>query len=1686
MSKFAELPDGTRLEFPDDTEDSIIQKAVKTQLGVSDEEPSQLKALAKSVVESTLPALGGVVGGGGAMLLGSPLIVASGPAAPVTGLGLGLAGGMAGSSAVQAIQDKVTSYIPESVKEAAGWGKGVREAEEAAHPMTDFTGKLLPNLLAFRPGAIPDIVTAGGKVIGSGTQRALAGGISSGVETASQLYEGKDLDWRKIAAAGAFDAVNARTTKLGEKLMFSPHSGNTPAAHDPDAAIADPNHGTLNYMVENAHNQVTHLGNTIQEISQEIGVLQQQKQLAANAPQAVHDAIDAKLITKHEEMAKAAQDKKDLEAFIAQQAGPQQPPGGVPPAAAAGGPVPPQGPGPVPPQGGAPVPPAAAQAAAPNVPPAAAAQVAPTPPPVAPNAPFTVPQEHLNAARIVEENARLRAAGEEPEYKGRTLEDIEAERLAMEKGYEVPPDTGPLSARGMHDLFKKSLEKMVEKPFSEKKVAEMIEERVGKLEGEYPLSKDAKHLITKEIQILKDIQSGKISAKDVIHPDRSAAMTPDEHQAAIIKALDQTIKMSDMRGGLQEMAANSNSKILKSVSNFLLNNKTIGQFTKLAYSKDLVHDAQVRQTKDGTEIDFQPGKVKQTTYVHEAIHAATSGMMKAFAMGHTHFSPTAKTAMTRLSDLHATLRSQHGDYIIDQYTSLLAKDNPTLSPEQIKAQATHDINEFLKNDRELLAYGMSHEPFMGILDSIKFHGRPALSNMYDDIAKALGSVDPKSHSALRELLHNGEKIISESHGQGVYKYTKAMADLDTIDNLSSYRAANGDIGTNGWQEFKKRFGPNAGSSWQGLKKAGLHVLSTNAFPRFFKHPFIDKTAALIRKGDRMSEMLQSRIFNGDPSAGAMDAHLKGSILIPMSKAKGDLYGKRGLNYAFNLLTNKEITDLMPGFNKAFAERFDPRVDFDKHFPGINAKQKEFLHELYRAGDLLHEADLARAMRAGHNAPKYIPGYFIKNSMGKYYVDVMANGVIIGREWTNSSKAADAIAARIIKKTPEVQASVGEREAFADYSGLVDALEKTQEQFRNVPGLDPVSFLQAKIDTINLNASDVGGHHKHRGALFGFGGDTGGTIHEMAQNFKESVQSGAREYTKALRAREIASDYAHAVQQNPNVPNNIAEASRFFLDHHLGRTAQGGFAKMLEKGFSDPINKATNNIYYSLFGKSPTGNVIENTFNQIARLGYEMNLTSAPVTWISQIMATMNSMRMIAQLSNNPATGLMHGMSGLAKTMVGYRSPDSEAGLKWMAQNTDVFHKTISHDIMTASQMNKPSSKFNTAREYTTGTKFTEWSDSFSRVASWQIAMDILKSQGVTGPTAWKKAAAIMTENLFPMGREHLPAMYKELGFIGTAIAPLKSYTHHLASNLIADAKQVATGKLDSKLKDTYILGMNMFSILLQGGLLGAPFLADYEWIRQQMVKAGWINQDTLPNYTKFATSQPKELSHGAISAITGGAVDIGQSNRYRSIFEPLGDATSINIAASMPLSHAANIAGAVPTIAKDMFSNVSDPAARSAWDKVLPRGVAKGVKEDIYNKDDMVPFGKRGEALVPRGTEERVAKYMGSSSMAESRARTIRNDSEINKESIMNQKKTAYDLILSESPSDKAAGYKLIRRIADADNVSYDEALRQIKSLRLSQVRPSAERSFLSNSGTLTTKPQARNLRELLQYGEYQ
>ncbi|CAB4130807.1 hypothetical protein UFOVP128_32 [uncultured Caudovirales phage] len=191
--------------------------------------PIQTNALVaggKTALESVVPTATGLAGGIAAMTAGAPLIAGASSipgiglaAGPATALALGLGGAYGGGEIGNMAQNAAGNLIPESVKEKIGFGKAQRAAETEQNPYASFVGGLVPSLAAFRPGAVPDIVTKGGKLISGNTQRVGMGALGGGIEAGSELLHGEPLDPKKIALAAAFQGVATTPTRLGNRIL---------------------------------------------------------------------------------------------------------------------------------------------------------------------------------------------------------------------------------------------------------------------------------------------------------------------------------------------------------------------------------------------------------------------------------------------------------------------------------------------------------------------------------------------------------------------------------------------------------------------------------------------------------------------------------------------------------------------------------------------------------------------------------------------------------------------------------------------------------------------------------------------------------------------------------------------------------------------------------------------------------------------------------------------------------------------------------------------------------------------------------------------------------------------------------------------------------------------------------------------------------------------------------------------------------------------------------------------------------------------------------------------------------------------------------------------------------------------------------------------------------------------------
>jgi len=126
--------------------------AAKTKIQgfLEKEKPSQAAAFGKSAFESAGSAAGGLAGAEAGLAGGAALGAMTGPFAPVAVPAFGFAGsvvgGLGGGYAGEKIQEKLGQYVPESVKQATGFGESQRKAEQKEYPTTSTLGRLAPDI----------------------------------------------------------------------------------------------------------------------------------------------------------------------------------------------------------------------------------------------------------------------------------------------------------------------------------------------------------------------------------------------------------------------------------------------------------------------------------------------------------------------------------------------------------------------------------------------------------------------------------------------------------------------------------------------------------------------------------------------------------------------------------------------------------------------------------------------------------------------------------------------------------------------------------------------------------------------------------------------------------------------------------------------------------------------------------------------------------------------------------------------------------------------------------------------------------------------------------------------------------------------------------------------------------------------------------------------------------------------------------------------------------------------------------------------------------------------------------------------------------------------------------------------------------------------------------------------------
>ena len=1021
----------------------------------------------------------------------------------------------------------------------------------------------------------------------------------------------------------------------------------------------------------------------------------------------------------------------------------------------------------------------------------------------------------------------------------------------------------------------------------------------------------------------------------------------------------------------------------------------------------------------------------------------------------------------------------------------LSKIEKAIASKEAKVEELQQtVKEHSTSIDELLKFAnVRHEDVLPVREEVVPTETPVIEPPPEHLIR--GSAADRAMESIEQALRDGEPPVdlpppNIDTVENISSIPTPVAG-DTLNNSRNFTTETGDIGFHSSNEFLNKV---LNFPLEVVKR----FLNPWALKNFFpKNRLINEVSDMAHRGRNESTQLKNEILYGKVGEDQFKADFgdKPLKLFKLDKIKTS----DSLLQAIAQVKFKDISKMIEGFVDAYRDGVSPYQNVDTYFPNATAEQKNFVRVVELASKKMLEKVNGDLKARGLPLIKEVPGYFPVSNVGKYYVDHVANGQLLERNFTFfSKKEAQAYADRLMQNDSRTTAHVGEREQDVDYKSIMDVLNEIIDSGKPAPAY--AQYVKTQIET---KASQVGKHKEHRNLIRGFSGERIGNEEERGRNFAQGLVNWVNEYANSARVRKLmfdSSEYmsraetAELIQKQPNAEAVV----KHFLDNELNVFGTKAITKSIND-FGSVFQDAANETAFMAIGKHIPKDELESAFNVMRRLGYNINLTSAPVTWISQALAPLQAGRMLLKEGANPLEAVSASFKGIAKTFFkSMHDEDSMRGFLHVSQTLDTVHKTIHADLggVDAASVNK--SKLDKWYARLVGEKLTEGADTFSRVVSYNMAYEFLKNQGMSGKALWEEAGRIANENMIPMGRENLPTLYKELGWFGTAMSPLKGFIHGQMSNLAVDVKGTVQGTVDfaknpnaqtlSKATgESLALMANMLSMMIMGGLLGLPFLADYEYIRQLLVKSKYMGAETLPSWTKVAEQHSAMVSRGLISGLTG--VDMSASTRYQSIMKPFGDIANAPswADASLPFSATKNLMVGTMGVAKDVYGNVHDPEAQKNWDKVLPRGIARGIKDDLYDQRGFTQFGKRGEAMVERTPLERTAKYLGSSSVAESKARNQRNEIEATKMSTTQRKQYAVDLMLSSTQSDKDAGQQMIKELYLNGDISSDELKAMLKNEVFKQNRPVFDRMITNNQGKFKTKSQARNLRELMDMG---
>lgn len=1081
-----------------------------------------------------------------------------------------------------------------------------------------------------------------------------------------------------------------------------------------------------------------------------------------------------------------------------------------------------------------------------------------------------------------------------------------------------------------------------------------------------------------------------------------------------LPSLLEAVKSGDIKAGLEAIKAQAARPELKIIADALLK-KSFLFSRKLGFNKNLPESTRASASQKTGDITFRaPETVNPMTYIHEILHSVTSGMIVRYANGE-RFSTKTNAALKSLFSLYNEIKTNHAQHLTETMGSDIARI-------------------VLKNEQEFLAHGTTSPMFMAYLNNIKVKKSNGLSALADSIGEIFGWSKAET-TALKKLYEVTDKLITQSKGELVQ--TGKMDYTNDVDVKDSF--------------------------WN---KVGVNAFTAQAHIIYKNNPVIQEVHNIIKDANRMMDYRYNKINGGTITQG----QYKGSNKLWLTHRK--LSSPDGWAAARIATPEAEMTPVI----KALIEGHDNIRGHEDTFALYKDQwtpaQQNFFKAIVRTQDLLFKYENDWRHSVGLDRLKYKTGHFPAIRNGEHYVVMSRNGVPYHAEPFISKVEADKFLAK--------EKAAGNTEAWYQdsktsgnkYDDIMNVLQDVQDAMEK-KGMH-VGLAETR-DKLMAGKASATSSAMHRSGIPGYiGTEIGIGGKDIGKRFAENYDGYIKQRLEGLRNREIIynRDQFYAKDTTAQDMPNAQKLADVMVDSQTGQIRGPEWLQDMGKWAKEVVDRGAASIFK--MDKRST-HVLDRLLGVSAHVFYAHNVTMKPAIWVAQVSQYLNGMRGLPELNLSPLEGTIAIGKGLGSILSGKNvDKDLVNAVMWASQNTNSLHPQLRNELNNLHVGKDPNSAMNRIIDLVSGETFSGAADSFSRFATFVTYYHALKDKGLSGPEMWRKAADITDDNMFMYGKREQPAMYKNLGIVGEQMTPLKTFAHGQAGLMVADMKNFIQSP---SFKTAGPLAVTALMTTLMGGLISAPIVAEYEALRRILVAMKIIKEDTFPNVTEIFLKAPPSVAYGPVSGATG--VDIGASMRYNSL---LGGLVTSQDVVNQLFPALGFVEGLGVNVYKKLAGKISGdmPEAESKWlaNKLAPKGYVKGLLDlPDANERSMVPFGPRGEGLVPQTNTEKVANILGSRSVDEARATSEYLLQQEKKKARQGKIGKGVDFIL-EGETQKG-----IERLVDAQ-VDPNTIKNLLSSQMLKQQRPVLERFVTDKKGQVSSYEQKRRMMDMIEYFE--